>query len=467
MSPVHASADPRLAAVRTASDPEALRALLEAWFRARDRSERVAAVDVQRVFYMPGSDFHAVYEVRLESGSRSATLPVYGSIRYEGDAAALAAKAERKAAKGKFAQPELGAAAYHLPELDMVLWSFPNDPRLKTLVRSLQLEASRPALGAVAASPAAGHGRDIGAVSRTLVRYIPRKRCVFRYEIEWREKRAPNGEPISLPASSLQTVYAKVYDGVEAAAQASELLAALWKASQTDRRWLGVPAPLHCDAELWTVWQTAVPGAHLTLSADRVSPALVGDIGRGLALLQQAQLPLPSRMSLEDELEKLRLHARLVAMVHPEFEAELSEIESRLVRSLESMPRLPLLPAHGTFKLNHLLYDGLRPSLVDFDSMVLADPLYDVANFTADLHYLEAMGSLPPGRALKLAEAFHEAWAAAVPWGRREALLDWYVASLLVRKQALKCVKHLHGDAVPKIACVLAEAARRIGRSEL
>jgi len=51
-----------------------------------------------------------------------------------------------------------------------------------------------------------------------------------------------------------------------------------------------------------------------------------------------------------------------------------------------------------------------------------------------------------------------------VPWGRRQKVLDWYVASLLVRKQAFKPVKHLHADAEVKVRRVLVEARNRIDR---
>ena len=93
-----------------------------------------------------------------------------------------------------------------------------------------------------------------------------------------------------------------------------------------------------------------------------------------------------------------------------------------------------------------------------------SDPLYDVANFTADLHYLEAQGLLPAGRPARLARLFYDAYTAEVPWARRDEVLDWYVASLLVRKQAMKCVKHLHPNAQPKIRAVLRQAFERLGR---
>ena len=76
---------------------------------------------------------------------------------------------------------------------------------------------------------------------------------------------------------------------------------------------------------------------------------------------------------------------------------------------------------------------------------------------------MEAHGVLPPGRAAMLAGIFHDAWTAHVPWGKRQAVLAWYVASLLVRKQALKPVKHLHPDAPAKIERILRAAGARLG----
>jgi aminoglycoside phosphotransferase (APT) family kinase protein len=189
----------------------------------------------------------------------------------------------------------------------------------------------------------------------------------------------------------------------------------------------------------------------------------VGTIGRGLALLQQLRLPLRSTLALEEEFEKTRTGAALVGRAAPQFAPVLEGLVDRLAAALPGLPRLPLVPCHGTFKLNHLLQEGDHLGLVDFDSMVLGDPLYDVANFTADLHYLEAHGVLPAGRAARLGRIFYDAWSDQVPWGRRDAVLDWYVSCLLMRKQALKPVKHLHPDAPAKIGRVLAAAQERLG----
>jgi hypothetical protein len=464
MSEVQAGADPRLLAARTAHDAERMRALLGSAIEPLGRGDVVEALTVERIFYLPGEDFTAAYRVQLRRGAERETQLLFGNIRYGDDAAHLAAKALRKAEKGKLATPRLGAAAYHLPELGMVLWTYPNDPRLKTLARSLDPQEVRRVLGSVPGPNGAPNGWHLGAVSQELVRYIPRKRCVFRFEVEWRQERGPDGAPRDWPASRLQRLFGKVYDDEAVGRQAFAVQDALWRAAATDGRWLRVPQPLGFDAELLLLVQAAVPGTHLTQRAAEVGVNLVSDIGRGLALLHQARLPVRPVLRLEDELDRVRQHGVLIARVHPEQAGLLDEITARLAAALPGLPRLPLMPAHGTFKLNHILHDGERPSLVDFDSMVRADPLYDVANFTSDLHYLEAAGALPAGRAVKLGRAFHESYVAHVPWGRRDDVLDWYVACLLVRKQAMKCVKHLHADAEAKVRAVLHEAQGRIGR---
>jgi hypothetical protein len=469
--------DARGDVVRAASDPGQVGERLAAWFATAGRPETIASVAIDRVFYVPGAEFTAVYSVTLRRGATQATQVLSGSLRYAGDDAELMAKAARRVAKSKFVVPELGEAVYHFPEWSFVLWTFPNDPKLRTLPACQRPETVRAALACLGGPlPANGNGNgnghaiaepklcwQVGAYDQQLVRYIPRRRCVFRLDVEWRQERGADGAPQALPSAVLQRVYAKVYEDEAAAAAAHRTLDLLWQRAGNDGRWLRVPRPLYFDLEQLVLYQSALPGSHLAHAAGSVTPGQIVAIARGLALLQQTRLPLPEALSLDDELAKAQESAALVAQAQPQFAPSLESLAGRLGTQLPDLPRAPLVPCHGTFKLNHLLHDGAHIGLVDFDSMLLGDPLYDVANFTADLHYLEANGALPPGRAARLGRIFYDAWSDQVPWSRREAVLDWYVASLLLRKQALKPVKHLHPDATAKIGQLLAAAHDRLG----
>jgi hypothetical protein len=446
--------------VQQAMQAEVVRDLLNRQLDGRGLRFEELAVDYS--FYVPDHNFRIVYRGRIANGSSRASQLLFGRIPVGDDHAERFGKVQRKLQKGRYVQPELGDAAYHLPEIGMVLWTFPNDPRLKTLPRLLRAETLR------AVFRAFPHRRnwELGAHGYDMARYIPSKRCVLRFHIEWRGPR-PQGplDATPTPASELETVYGKVYESPESVQQAWATLNDLWLASRKRPGFLRIPQPLHVDVDLQTVWMARVPGSSLTLSASQVRPETCAAIGAGLGQLQQSPIRVPGRHPLETELRSLDENVAAVAAVHPDQDQALQEIVGRLRAHLPSLPRLPLVPSHGTFKLNHILGDEEGTlSLLDFDSMTAADPLFDVANFTSDLFYLEAQGMLTTGRAVALSGALQQAYFATVPWGRRQQVLDWLVASLLLRKQAYKTVKHLHGDAEGKIGSVMQEALSRTRR---
>ena len=279
-----AMADPRLDAVRGASDPVRVRDRLGAWFASRGRPEVVESVEIDRVFYVPAAEFTAVYAVTLRSGNEQSVQVLSGSIRYSGDDGELMAKAERRVAKGKFVEPAIGAPAYHFPEWSCVLWTFPNDPKLGSLPAIQRPETVRAALACLGGpgttnGSANGNGAredpvrwQVGAYDQTLVRYIPRRRCVFRLEVEWRQERGADGAPQALPSAVLQRVYAKVYDDEMEARQALRVQETLWRAAGGEGRGLRVPRPLHLDPEHLVLYQTALPGTHLAQAAAAVTP---------------------------------------------------------------------------------------------------------------------------------------------------------------------------------------------------
>ena len=459
--------DQHYARVQSALQPQVVQDLLNE--RLAGRSQRIESLKVDYSFYVPGNNFRIVYRGDVVNGVSRDSQVWFGRIPVAEDHQQRYEKIQHKLEKGRYVQPALGQAAYHLPEIGMVLWTFPNDPHLKTLPELLRAAT----LQRIFRSFEHRQNWDLGAHHYDMARYIPGKRCVLRFQIEWRGPR-PRGDiespgpsdtfPALESASELETVFGKVYESAAASAVAWSTLQDLWKASQQHKDFFRIPTPLHCEEPLQTLWMARVPGEALALRASAVTVEMAAGIGRGLGLLQLSPIRTFTRYTLEQECAATRDNGLAVAAIHPEMQPQIDEIVAALQRQLKTLARLPLVPSHGTFKLNHLMSDGGPLSLLDFDSMTAADPLFDVANFTSDVYYLEAQGDLPEGRAATLAGALQEAYFSTVPWGRRQRTLDWYVASLLLRKQAYKTVKHLHGDAVAKIGNVVQEALRRTRR---
>lgn len=460
--PLHAPiSDPRLDDVRQGMDPQAIQSLLN--HRLTNQGGELCFSDLTLEYgqYEPFSNFHALYRATLRNGSASESQLLFGRIAYAGDDAIRFAKAERKLAKGRFVRPQLGYGAYHLPEIGMVLWTYPNDPTLKTL--TLLQDPLR--LRRTLARFESRTGWEPGATRSELVHYIPGKRATFRYDVEWRRPRAPDGSPVGLPAAEFERLFGKVYDTRQAAERSWITLQDVWRAQQGSRHAFRVPRPLHFERELLATWCTRLPGSCLGDGVERVDRHLAARIGRGLAALHQGRVRLAEHLRLEDEFMATRTNASLVARVHPEFEGDLQMLLTRLEQALPLLPRLPLTTAHGSFKLNHLLVDeheGL--SLLDLDSMVMADPALDLANLVSELICLAVQGTLPAPGVAGLETACREAYAGLVPWPSHPDVLDWYTACLLIRKQAFKSVKHLHPDARDKIRGLIEAATDRLRR---
>ena len=244
-------------AVRAANDPRAVTAALDAWFERAGTPERVVSLAIERIFYMPGVGFQRrVYASSWDAVARARRpAPLRRASATTTTPARCIAKAERKVAKGKFVVPHLGAPAYHLPELDLVLWTFPNDPKLKVLARRRRPRGgTRGTLGGLPDPGANGSHWELGAIEPDLVRYIPRKRCVFRCAIEWR--RGARRRRFAA-RSARDDAAAGVRQGLrrrgDRRASPRRSSSAMWRAAQADERWLRIPAALRYDAQLQTV----------------------------------------------------------------------------------------------------------------------------------------------------------------------------------------------------------------------
>jgi Ser/Thr protein kinase RdoA (MazF antagonist) len=113
---------------------------------------------------------------------------------------------------------------------------------------------------------------------------------------------------------------------------------------------------------------------------------------------------------------------------------------------------------HGTFRLNHIFIHGDELALIDFDSLRMGHPAYDLANFLSSLYYLEAQDRLEPSQRQNIARHFLAGYAATAPLIVPPEVLLWFLADLLIKKQTYKYVKHFHEDRAQKVERMLALA---------
>jgi hypothetical protein len=394
--------------------------------RARGPAPHVHACDVEEVYYRPGRHCGILYRLRLNGHD----APVRDEWLY----ARLLPRERQRERFEKALEQVVAAGASALvstalepvslwDDLGMIVWTFPNDPKLPGL-RAMADPArvrrrwarTRAGLGLPPASAPSAFAR---------VKYMPTKRCVLRYPVAaeaftFFAKAYPTGEsaaPYRLQRAAFERL-AAAHAPVEVAEPIAHLAAedAIWFADWGGRGLI--------DAAAEHGWEAMAERAASALAAfHRVAM-------RGLpARTAPAEALAEARTDLDRYVSRVPLHSGLAR-----------ELLTRLERAQPNGDR-PRVALHGAFRAEHVLVRGAHTAFLDLDGLAAGDPLVDAAEFVASLEFLALRaGGFEPER---VSRRFLECYAASVPWPVQGDDLAWYALVSIVRK--------LHG-AVKRLA---------------
>jgi hypothetical protein len=404
--------DPRAAALRAAGDPAAARALLADHLLRPDAGGwRVEDAAVADSGHRTASRAVFRYAVRLRheatgaTQARTVTAVAYGGGR--------TARAWRRLLRpgglpdpAAFGPPLLAAAL--VPELDLLLQTFPFDHRL-------------PGLWALAGAPPAevvapllerfGPGRwERTSWAAEVVRYHPDVRAAVALDVAAR--------PAGGGGEARRSFFAKAFRDEAKGEGFSEIHGAVWEQTRRGGAPFGVPEPVAWLPALRVQLLGRAPGVPLEAAvADEQAARLAARAVAGLH-----RLPVAPRWArpAAGEVARVERLAEGIAAAHPKAAARAERLATAVAGALAAGPEAV---AHGDLKPAHVLLDGDRVTLIDLDRLSVADPLADVAN----LAYLLArrLGHRPgagrplPGPARALVAAYQAEtppdWAPLLP----------------------------------------------------
>jgi len=440
--------DPVLPRLAAALDPAAMARRFAKGFaeRARGPAPRVGACEVEEVYHRSGRHCGILYRLRLE-GAHGAEhdewlyarmLP--GELVRERYAKAL----DGVVAAGASALVSTALDPVSLWEdLDVIVWAFPNDPKLPGLramadaarVRG-QLERQRGGTGRAADGNGDGPGDGDESLVIERVKYMPTKRCVLRYRL------AP--EPGSEGPRPPAVYYAKAYP-VGASAAPFQLQRAVRERLSESGAAVEIAEPLVHIPEESVIWFADWGGFGIIgEAAERGWDAMADRAATALAAFHRVSMSgLPEHRPPADELVEAREDAAKYAARVGEAARPVLDMLTRLERELPRTGDRPAVSLHGAFRAEHVHVRGTDAALLDLDGMASGDPLVDVAEFVASLEFLALRSTAGPIDSEAVSQRFLEAYAAAVPWTIDGASLGWYARTSLLRK--------LHG-AVKRLA---------------
>lgn len=274
-------------------------------------------------------------------------------------------------------KPIHGQAVTHLPDLDLIVWSFPNDPSLPHLPEVMLKDRvvhhfPYDRLPAPFNDP--GH---LEAVDIKVIHYVGDVRCTAKYQLHTMAK----------DTSHSLTLYGKTYSNGEGE-EVYKRMQSLWELSRQNPEGIMIAQPLGYADNVKTLWQLGIDGVPLRSFINETNYTIFLDgVAKGLATLHKADLSSPVTMTIDNHLGEVRKKFLKLHNACRPFQTQLESIAKAVERMAAELPQVSNRLIHGDFHIRQLLEHGGQIFFFDFDECAQGDPMQDLASFIVDLHF--------------------------------------------------------------------------------
>lgn len=332
----------------------------------------------------------------------------------------------------------IGNGLFHLPELEGIVWAFPNDRKLSGLPAISDSKRLKSLLPEVVTKSFGGEWKITGLKSE-VVNYAAERACTVRAELEL----------LNLQTGEIKThvLFGKTYcpeDG-DAAWRTMQLL---WQSEACRQGGMLMPQPLAWQPEINTLWQQGLMGRELDAYefGSEEMHRLLEKAGAAVAALHSIVLSELPQCDAANPLSKLKAAEKVLACAFPSCQQKLDSLVNCLTAKAGMIGQRPSVTLHGDLHLKNFFVAGGQVALLDWDSICQGDPLQDIGSFIASLHYrglLEDASIHSPERFIR---PFVDGYRAAADGEFSAAALDWHTAAALVYERAYRHFTRLKAE---------------------
>lgn len=313
--------------------------------------------------------------------------------------------------------------AVYVPEIDLLVQTFPYDYRLPGL---MHLVHGSPELIAILFSDVDDGSWQVEDWGVEVLRYRPDMRAMVRLDVT-----AHHGSSAKVAS---RRAYAKAYRENDEGQLAYHLLQALWARTQEADVGFTVAEPLAYINDMQTLLLGEASGdrlLHLVRRRGTIeAESAIRRAARAVAGLHQVTLPegmLPAARK-EKQVQLVDV-AEVLARNDPAQAAAIAEIVAAISKA---MGEPPLAPTHFDLKQGHMLLGRDRVAILDFDKLAMGNPLVDVANLVATLGAEREGSQFRTERRAGLTDAFVEEYFSLVPDSWRSQFPAHFALAALV-----------------------------------
>jgi len=371
--------------------------------------------------YKPGKNCVIVYHLQVfnvETGSRQDKI-VCARLCKKGRGLSELKRAKRK---NLYVIDGMRPVVY-LPDLEMVVWSFPNDRKLTGLPKMLDLPSLYDLLPQRLIPLVLKQTNRLRKLKTEIVHYLPERSCMIRYKLEVENQ--PSG------AMSSVTIYGKVFPD-DSGEETYRTMCQLSKQMTP----LKIAKPLGYDPELRALWQSEVPGSPIVaeMIKDPSYFKTMEEIAVSVATFHRTTVESHRHFKLANITSLLQETVDIVLECCPQLTDRLRFLVSALLAQSEEIGRSPsrTTPIHRDLKLgNFLIHEG-EVGLIDMDCVCLGDPLSDMGSFIANFYLNGLYVECSESRMRAFVDLFCRTYSEQVEWRVSQKSLRWYISASFV-----------------------------------
>lgn len=410
--------------------------LQDQMFESTQERERfvIRTCEIDRVRYKPESSCMVTYRLEIEDRATRETgeQVLCGRAYPKG----LSLSQWEKGRMRLLVQPQFGQPLLYVPDLEMVLWSFPNDRKMTTLPAATEPARFTSVILPQLIASHLGQGWQILGTTSHVMHYMGEHTCTVKMSVD-----------LSHPLKNgLQTLilFGKTYYNEEGAVT-DRVMRQLWDSEAVRSGRLEMAKPLGYDTQAKTLWQLGVPGSTLvTCDIDRPEflPFLKEAAG-AIGALHQSPVSGARSVTSADLISNLKSVTSILIRCRPTCGRILLPLVDRLVAQADMIPAHPSATVHGDLHLKNFLVDSARVTLIDLDNVCTGSPYLDLGSLIAGLHTYCILHEKSEKTVPRLVESFLQAYETHMPWPVRHDLVDWHTAVALITERAYRCVTRL------------------------
>ena len=423
--------------------PEAIEPILmQAWAHWRGESPTRIQVHPNLTYYRPDDRARVVADVIVTLADGSPPIALQFFFNAFADAAAVSqqvAESDQLAVPPQAALPVFAIEAWQT-----VVWTLPHAPCLPELNDLLQPGYFCPLL--IAPSDLPAQMEDYPAPQ--MFRYVPFKRAI----LTWHSPKTDRRYFVKL---CTEAEFPQVVDHFRQLHQIA------------DRLSFAVPEVVVADAATRTVSMRALPGEQFTKIMAQLRPDTFGQVGQILAELHHADL---QPMRVWTSTQELKIASKAMAEVKLAL-PQLSEAIDGAIGQLTAKARQIVFPSnypiHANLFGDQILYTPQQLGIVDWDTLSLGDPHYDLGRLVAHLIYLAGCNQWKRPAVKACITALLSSYAAVIDWTIDRTCLAWHITLQLLLRGKISSLRKLPEHWPEHLEFVVAEAqCLLLGRSE-